>query len=588
MPLKYVGDRFVIDCGESKPLSVMDGAVLYETGCLNNEGFYYISEYVKINGAWSLIDPSSSTASNSSSVTLDDIENLDSSLRYLSLPQDGVYGANGGIAGVKAGDTKEEAFNKVEEIFEKLAPPKPPDFNDVSFNFDQITYSAFEEGTKTLRQNIINQDTATASINELFFDGDKGTIKAFRDDQLTGEKILTTEEDTGIFSGLKIIQDVDYHSGTAGKEGFWKGLEVRVETSKIDQEKYFKLDLSYEKDGSENTKELEGYFGTPTTSATKSISISGWNASSSAKYIDGVPSYVNGSLQVSGLKTEGQVGSFYRNGVLVNLSLAYPYASSTSTYQREDISEINDVIVSDPQPSKGSRLKFEDKSLSLLNSNASNPNLIARSYDYTGAQILSQNFSTNLYSDSSNQQSNRVKSGQGRFPSSYGGVYDNSEDLSLNEELLLKQGRIFFPNHNFSVYTPQGPNYSSLQSASYEGYRWYTVDAGQIINKNNVIVTINGAQGFEEAQFPEYPGQSLKFQMYIKVEGVTGWLDGDKAYNLGTPISDGDACLVVGADTTTTIRKMTFGSTPRSGKVYVRIGVNLTTRSFTNLTVSFT
>jgi hypothetical protein len=502
-------------------------------------------------------------------------------LQTLSNPSDGVYGVQGGIAGVSSGDTHEDAFDKVESIFEKLAPPKPSEFEDINFNITQQVFTAFEEGTSVLRDNVINQNTVTAFTDELFYDGEDGTLKAYKNQSLIGEKTLTASEDTGIFSGLLIERDVDYHLGVAGKENFWKGLEVGLEINKTGAERYFEADLCYERGSSTECKTVSGYFGTPVSSSPKSININTWQANSSSKYIDGIPSYVNGSVLISDITAEGLIGSFYRNGVLVSASLQ---SHGSTNYSRGDINLVNQTNVSNAEPQEGDSLGFSDKSLSINNVNKTNPNLFFRSYDYTGSQISLKQVVTNLYSDSSNQPSARVKSGSGQFPSIFGGTYDNTEELSLNEELQLKQGRVVFPSLNFSNYIPSGPNYSNLQNTSYSNFRWYTINAGQITNKSNVIITINGAQGFSVSSNDILSN----FKMYVKINNVTGWIDGNAAFNSGSPSSNGDAALVVGADTSATVRKITFGQTPRSGEIFIRLGINNTSKSFTNLTISFT
>ena len=512
---------------------------------------------------------------------IDELEESAGSSNVLGSPSDGIYGVLGGIAGVSFGDTTEEAFDKVESIFEKLAPPKPPEFEDVNFNISQQVFTAFEEGTSLLRSNIVNQTKVTAFTDELFYDGEDGSLKAYKNSILIGEKDLTSSEDVGTFGGLIIEKDIDYHLGVAGKENFWKGLEAGLEINKNGTERYFEADLCYEKGSSMECKTVSGYFGTPVSSSPKSININTWQVNSSSKYIDGVPSYVNGSVLISDLTVQGLIGSFYRNGTLVNASLQ---SHGSTNYSRGDINLVNQANVSNAEPQEGDSLGFDDKSLSINNVNKTNPNLFFRSYDYTGSQISLKQVATNLYSDSSNQTFNRVKSGPGQFPSIFGGVYDNTEELNLNEELQLKQGRVVFPSLNFSNYTPSGPNYSNLQNTSYSNFRWYTINAGQVTNRSNVIVTINGGQGFSVSSNDILSD----FKMYVKINNVTGWIDGNAAFNSGSPSSNGDAALVVGADTSATVRKITFGQTPRSGEVFIRLGINNTSKSFTNLTISFT
>ena len=55
---------------------------------------------------------------------------------------------------------------------------------------------------------------------------------------------------------------------------------------------------------------------------------------------------------------------------------------------------------------------------------------------------------------------------------------------------------------------------------------------------------------------------------------ITGWIDGNTAYSgVGSPNTNGDAALVY-SSSSGTVKTITFGTTPRTGDVYVRIGLN--------------
>jgi hypothetical protein len=89
-----------------------------------------------------------------------------------------------------------------------------------------------------------------------------------------------------------------------------------------------------------------------------------------------------------------------------------------------------------------------------------------------------------------------------------------------------------------------------------------------VTNVSGFTITFLGTVGFLVGDLDT---EAIRIQ--IKVEGSTGRLDANKSFSLvGAPSSDGDACMVFG-DSTVTTKKVSFGDTPRSGLLMVRIGL---------------
>jgi len=67
----------------------------------------------------------------------------------------------------------------------------------------------------------------------------------------------------------------------------------------------------------------------------------------------------------------------------------------------------------------------------------------------------------------------------------------------------------------------------------------------------------------------------------VKIGG-SGWLDATTDYSFGDglPYDDGEPALDIANSTTYNVRKITFGTVPRSGDVYVRIGIKSTDTTF--------
>ena len=67
--------------------------------------------------------------------------------------------------------------------------------------------------------------------------------------------------------------------------------------------------------------------------------------------------------------------------------------------------------------------------------------------------------------------------------------------------------------------------------------------------------------------------------MYVKI-GASGWLDATINQNVAAPYANGDGALDIADSTQYNIRKVTFGTSPRNGQVYVRIGIASTNTSY--------
>ena len=177
-------------------------------------------------------------------------------------------------------------------------------------------------------------------------------------------------------------------------------------------------------------------------------------------------------------------------------------------------------------------------------------------------------------------ETTRKTSGSGQYPiSSYGGTFDSTQSLKTyyTEEMQLKNGIYQIPNGVYTFYSG-GPDYSTGMGTL---NRWVTFNMGSVSGKSTFDFTIGGALNFGGSQVTS----GLYF--YIKCEGVTGWIDGNASYpGSGSPTNDGDPAMVF-ANSSATVKRVTFGAIPRSGTVYVRIGFPYNSnKTFTTMSMS--
>lgn len=501
--------------------------------------------------------------------------------RNLGAPDDGIYGNAGGIAGITVGDKPENAFDKVEVILEKLAPPKPLDINQVNLDLQGPAYQAYKQDTNTLYQNVIASNNISARTSNVFYDGENGILQGFYNQSLIGEKVLTTANDQGVYSSLEILSDQDFHLGTAGKEGFWFALDAEVSQQNAPDASSFELKISHSLGDSEKSTQVSGEIGVPIRGSSTSIN-SNYNISLNTRQMDGINIATTSSVfKIEDLEVDGVIGSFYGH----NLASATLNGHGSSSFTKNDIETLDGVVSSGP-PKYSEQVGFADKNISIYNNNTNLSTYSVTSKDYRGVSVTSQNFSItpNVFLDSSNTPSSRVKSGSGgNFPSagSYGSSYDNSISLksSGNEELQFSRSYFQFPSQDFSVYLSNTENYSTGVTAGLQnGYRWATFDMGNI-SKKTVTFNITGAQNFTA----DVSKVISNVQIYIKVEGQTGWLNANSPYpGVGNPVNDGDSALVGSASSATT-RAVTFGTVNTSGKLYIRIGLTNSNKKFQNI-----
>ena len=109
-------------------------------------------------------------------------------------------------------------------------------------------------------------------------------------------------------------------------------------------------------------------------------------------------------------------------------------------------------------------------------------------------------------------------------------AYHNAVDWFApvaTSELILLGGALQYANMNLSGCSPEGPNYANR--SGWQGYtRYWEVDP-----KSNLVIVL-------PPSILSAPGLTLQ----LKLPGVTGWLNPLSPYMGGTPMANGDGCLV--------------------------------------------
>ena len=511
-----------------------------------------------------------------------------------------------GLNASAANTTVRGALQSVDAILALLAPAKPSNLSALSLSYYSTTvYTAKQSSTGNTLSSLVTTDTTPRVNVNNFYDGDAGVLTAYRSDNggssytTGGTRTLSTSSDTGTYDAnnirLNIVSDEDPHAGTAGSEGFYKQLDARVEqTSALtSQSDAFVFKLVHSITGSSGiTKSI--YVDTNTTPSISSISLGTVTIANSGNgtFRSGVP-YMeqNDDFDVT-FTVSNAISHFYQSG---NIASAY-------------ISGVTETVSNTTSGTKTNGATFS-ASMTNIDINDSefvkSPNITCVGYNAAGTSgsgTLATTF--NIDSVSGTESSYRGRAGGGgNYPSrgsgadQWGDDYDSTQLLTstnYNEELQYSNGYFHYPTAtDYSSLTPAGPNYGSIGTSN---IKWMCEDMGTISSASSVTIQFNSDSGFDNNPLQS----SDSFEMFIKVvdssdetSDVTGWLDLNASFSSGSPSSNGDACLDY-ANSDIDTKKCTFGSTARTGRVFVRVGwinggtdpTSGSTRKFTSISMS--
>lgn len=465
----------------------------------------------------------------------------------IGTPTDGTY--EDGLFAFTGSTKVADAVDGINETLAKLAPAKPVNLSSKTLALASY-YSASEAGTGTVHSVISDSLRPQTSTVATFWDGDAGTISAEIDSVETSSRTLTTGNDAGTYSALVITADADPYVGQSGKENFWKALSAYIlPTSDLSLASHtYRMKHSL----TGNTNVLTFYVDNPATATIANQLLS--FAASTSHYVSGVPTLDAGTTFAASFDVNNAVGKHYHTTKIADI---------TGT----NISTVN--IAPASAYAENATISLSNVAVTVSNGTyTENASITFRGYNSKGVAGTSANTATGARIDTVSNESSRKVSGSGQFPTTgYGGSYDSTTSLKTTyaEELQMLNGRYQVPTGNYSTNLPvNGPDYSTGMGS---GDRWVTFQTNTLSNNSAFTLTLNGTQG----TFSGVATAGIK--IYAKVEGVTGWIDCNAAYpGTGSPSADGDAAMVFGSSTATS-KRVTFGSTPRSGQLYIRIGL---------------
>jgi len=449
-----------------------------------------------------------------------------------------------------------EKVNKVlldhEEYFLRIAPVKPQSI--ISATMLMTVYAALEAATGTLHSNLTD-DTQPIGLIEDFYDPEAGDLTAEVDTVQDGLITLTTGDDTGSNLSLAILENVDPHAG-AGKpdEGWWMQLTVQVQSDSVLSGGIHSYQMKHSTVGDNSV--LNFIIDDPLAVTIINIVIN--LPGSVSRRVSGVPSLDIGQTISCDFRVENAVQTHYNQIRLAAISGV----------------EVDNINVAPPgtPPVNGAPVDYTSQaalvSTSVYIENVQVSIVGYNSKDEAGVVVPT---ATGGRVDTMSDESIRLVAGAGEFPASgYGGAFDPSISLinggAYEEELQMLEAEYRRPLGNYIANLPiAGPDYTGSATNNAWDY-CISIAVTALINASSFELNILGAVGFTGVETPDV-------RIQVKVEGVTGWLDANKAFSLvGSPVNNGDAAMVF-SESSAILKKVTFGATPRTGDLYVRIGL---------------
>ena len=472
-------------------------------------------------------------------------------------------------------DYIDKELKKTNTIVDKIVPPVPPSLNNsiIAFECDKV-FSAYDVKTGDLVKNVILPDYDFKITSPLFYNPNKGKVHILINDFIVESIDLENIKDT---QDIKILFNGDYYYNTTASRGFYDGLKFEFYTR---PEKlplfytnfyYIRIKFRYEYNTTveDSNEVLIGIEDKQVENAIESHFKLSPDNNYQWRYISGVPTPTVGSvIKINNLKLKTLRG-FKNNNKIGDFSItneSYELLPKNSYGYYQPIEEcIADYIIR-------KNWYYEDLKL------------IANCYNIFNKENGNHEETYHFRCDTISDETYRVTSGIGEYPTDYGKKWNSEKDLTNTNELMMVNNKWQWPISDYSVngsnissltqwdatWIKSGPDYSKI---SKDGIKYATFEF-DIPLCNGVFITV-----------PEF-GKKKDLNCFdihscqIKVEGKTDWLDANKPYKgVGIVSKKNEGCLAVQNSILGTIY-CTFGHKPISGTLYVRFGLRYSNFKF--------
>lgn len=475
------------------------------------------------------------------------------------------------------GTTIGTAVDRFNEVLLKLAPTPPTTWSTAFVATPVLQTAAISTpriiGTGAVTSNVVVStltpaftivSTAGLGVNARTREGSfVFTVKDYNG--TVRETVTINSGSTTNLSGTILRYTIgDPYAGIAGQQNFWTGCTgfsgVSFTTNPgagvTPRNLYFEHPNGIGRTGT--TFYVDNTTHTP---AATGLSVTGNAPSMTTRYVSGVPSLVAGST-LTGISFS-----------ITNVS-SYFYAPLNTVWGMTGtrITTVNGDPDSIPA-TMGATATVTNKTATLTAGYSESIGFTVTPKNRSGVDGSTTAVTySNLRIDTVSVETDRLTSGTGNYPTVYGSAFTSTSSLITTNtmELQLLNNMYKWPTTNYTIYG--GGDYSSITTGdniSGTEWRWATFNLGPKGTVSNITITLPTAT---------IGAAWADIKMYVKI-GASGWLDASLAKNVDAPYADGDGALDVAGSTAYYIRKVTFGTVPRAGTVYARIGIKYANRA---------
>ena len=282
-------------------------------------------------------------------VTKSYLETVQQTGDTLRTPDDGDLTDNGAVTTWEVGTTTyTNALDNLNEILGRLVPAQPPSLSSFTIsptggNNEIIASGATNNSGDTLPSagtnvyTIFDDSITSTQANggsgatggdvegnngNLFTDGATGDLSAFINGVQDGTVTLSETSDTGTYTSLQVISDVDYPAATPG---FYKAIKARINKSSGVSVGYNKAQITHSESGSTNT--MAWVY--DDVAASPSISSTGYSlgTSTTGKFSSGIKHLTNGDT----IDVDGTVSDLTGQTYITSNVLTYTTSPSVGT-----------------------------------------------------------------------------------------------------------------------------------------------------------------------------------------------------------------------------------------------------------------
>ena len=458
----------------------------------------------------------------------------------------------------------------VEDLTQKLTPPKPDTFENKDILLLTNSYTATRVIDSTSFNNVIYGNATIDLQVKPFYKEDTGLVDLYVNNVIQGTLDMSTLTSETV--GYMKVSIEDSYKGIIGGEGFFNSvsLNIHLPTNRFVSSAFPYLDVYLKYRGETTYTSNHAIIGVDVPRTDTAINSIYTTSIVNPTYVSGVPalnaeSTVNITFKMTTL-------NYYRQNTIGKYSIGKTEES---------------IVALD---SYASYYPISTQNISFSPTSEDNGEIFTlniQSFTSTGDIFYEASKAFDLRIDTSNESS-RILSGTGLYPASFGETFDSEVSLIDNNELQLYQNSYRFPTGDFSANASSleanstwlsGPNYNAIEEGSFR-YAMFKLEIPQFCRGLYLNVDNPKNTGMDT-----YSKVYANLSTQVLVSGYTGWLNANKPYSgIGNPKNNGDACLVV-SKSSESLRYITFGNKSVKGTIYIRLGIPIRNVSFSRISI---